>query len=547
MTNPYDAFSAVSANYVPLSPLSFLPRAASIYPDGEAVIHGKRRYSWRETFARCRRLATGLNAIGVGKGDTVSILAPNIPEMVEAHFGVPASGGVLNAINTRLDPETIAYILSHGECQVLLVDQEFAATASNALAAMDADAAAKITVIDIIDSEYNAPSTPIGVMDYDALLAKGNTDDPWQLPESEWDALTLNYTSGTTNRPKGVVYHHRGAYLLCMGTISDWFAAKRPRYLALVPLFHCNGWGHSWTMAAQGGTIICARAVSAKVIFDATADHGVTHFGGAPIVLSMIINAEESDKRPVPAGIQVVTAGAPPPPSVITQMEALGFVVTHVYGLTETYGHVTMNVWHDEWDQDDSKNRDLLLARQGVAMTFLEEQDVVDTETMAPVPADGKTIGEIVFRGNTVMKGYFKNQDATDTAFAGGYFHTGDLAVKHADGYVQIMDRLKDIIISGGENISSVEIEATLHKHPAVALAAVVAMADEKWGEVPCAFVELKGQEAPSEDELIDFCREHMASFKRPKKVVFTSIPKTSTGKMQKFELRRMLNEGQFS
>lgn len=547
MTNPYDAFPAVSANYVPLSPLSFLPRAASIYPDGEAVIHGKRRYSWRETFARCRRLATGLHAIGVSKGDTVSILAPNIPEMVEAHFGVPASGGVLNAINTRLDPETIAYILSHGECRVLLVDQEFAATATDALAAMDADVAAKITVIDIIDSEYDAPSAPIGVMDYNALLAKGNTDDPWQLPESEWDALTLNYTSGTTSRPKGVVYHHRGAYLLCMGTISDWFAAKRPRYLALVPLFHCNGWGHSWTMAAQGGTIICARAVSAKVIFDAIADHGVTHFGGAPIVLSMIINAEESDRRPVPAGIQVVTAGAPPPPSVITQMEALGFVVTHVYGLTETYGHVTMNVWHDEWDQDDSKNRDLLLARQGVAMTFLEEQDVVDAETMAPVPADGKTIGEIVFRGNTVMKGYFKNQDATDTAFAGGFFHTGDLAVKHADGYVQIMDRLKDIIISGGENISSVEVEATLHKHPAVALAAVVAMADEKWGEVPCAFVELKGQEAPSEDELIAFCREHMASFKRPKKVVFTTIPKTSTGKMQKFELRRMLNEGQFS
>ena len=547
MTNPYDDFPAVQANYVPLSPLSFLPRAASIYPHGEAIIHGKRRYSWSETFARCRRLATGLNAIGISKGDTVSIICPNIPEMVEAHFGVPASGGVLNAINTRLDAETIAYILTHGGCKVLLVDQEFAATATEALAAMDAADAAAITVIDIIDSEYGGNVKPIGVCDYEALLAKGNVSDPWRLPENEWDAMTLNYTSGTTNRPKGVVYHHRGAYLLSKGTACDWFIAKRPRYLALVPLFHCNGWGHSWTMAAIGGTIIGARTVSAKVIFDAIADNGVTHFGGAPIVLSMIINADDAEKRPVPEGIQVITAGAPPPPAVITQMEALGFEVTHVYGLTETYGHVTMNVWHEEWDQDSNKNRDLLLARQGVAMSFLEHQDVVNTETMEPVPADGETIGEIVFRGNTVMKGYFKNQEATDEAFKGGYFHSGDLAVKHPDGYVQIMDRLKDIIISGGENISSVEVEATLHKHPAVALAAVVAMADEKWGEVPCAFVELKGDIAPGEDELIAFCREHMASYKRPKKIVFTTIPKTATGKMQKFELRRMLKDGDFS
>lgn len=430
---------------------------------------------------------------------------------------------------------------------MLLVDQEFAETATEALAAMDAADAGAITVIDIIDSEYGGDVAAIGKYDYEALLAKGNVSDPWRLPQNEWDAMTLNYTSGTTNRPKGVVYHHRGAYLLSKGTASDWFVAKRPRYLALVPLFHCNGWGHSWTMAAIGGTIIGARTVSAKVIFDAIADNRVTHFGGAPIVLSMIINADAADKRPIPEGIQVITAGAPPPPAVITQMEALGFEVTHVYGLTETYGHVTMNVWHDEWDQDSSKNRDLLLARQGVAMSFLEHQDVVNTETMEPVPADGETIGEIVFRGNTVMKGYFKNQEATDEAFKGGYFHSGDLAVKHPDGYVQIMDRLKDIIISGGENISSVEVEATLHKHPAVALAAVVAMADEKWGEVPCAFVELKGDTAPSEDELIAFCREHMASYKRPKKIVFTTIPKTATGKMQKFELRRMLKDGDFS
>lgn len=547
MTSPYDDFTTGAANFVPLSPLSFLPRTASIYPDDDAIIHGKRRYSWSQVFARCRRLATGLKSLGIGYGDTVSILAPNIPEMVEAHFGVPASGAVLNAINTRLDPETIAYILSHGECKVLIVDLEFAATASAALALMASDEAEKITIIDIADSEYDAKNTPIGMMDYEALLAKGNEDEQWQLPDNEWNALTLNYTSGTTNRPKGVVYHHRGSYLMSMGTVSDWMHAKKPRYLALVPLFHCNGWGHSWTVTLMGGVIFCTRAITAKVIFDAIADHGVTHLGGAPIVLSMIINAEESHRREISRGIKVMTAGAPPPPSVIREMESIGFDVLHVYGLTETYGHVTLNVWHDKWDDNETVNRDLMLARQGVAMSMLEEQDVVDSETMTPVPADGETIGEIVFRGNTIMKGYFKNPEATSEAFAGGYFHSGDLAVKHPDGYVQIKDRLKDIIISGGENISSVEVEATLHKHKSVALAAVVAMPDEKWGEVPCAFIELKDGATATEDELINFCREHMASFKRPKKVVFTDIPKTATGKMQKFELRRMINDGEIS
>ena len=546
MKNPYDEFVKDAANYVPLSVLSFLPRAAAIYPDSEAIIHGGRRYSWREVFMRCRRLASGLAHLGIGRGDTVSILAPNIPEMVEAHFGVPASGAVLNAINTRLDAETMAYILEHGECKLLLVDQEFADVARTALDLMPKHLAEKIIVVDILDSEYAGAKTPIGALDYDALLAKGRADADWHLPDDEWQAITLNYTSGTTSRPKGVVYHHRGTYLMTTGTISDWMLRRQPRYLALVPLFHCNGWGHSWTVAALGGVIICTRAINAKVIFDAIADHAITHLGGAPIVLSMIVNAGADETRDIRRGIQVMTAGAPPPPSVIRDMEALGFDVLHVYGLTETYGHVTFNAWQKAWDSDDSADRDLLLARQGVAMTMLEAQDVVDSASMRPVPSDGATIGEIVFRGNTIMKGYFKNPQATAAAFAGGYFHSGDLAVKHPDGYVQIKDRLKDIIISGGENISSVEIEAVLHKHPAVALAAVVAMADDKWGEVPCAFIELKHGKNASAEELIAFCRDNMASFKRPKKVVFTTIPKTATGKMQKFELRRRLNAGEF-
>ena len=556
MKNPYDDFVKDAANYVPLSVLSFLPRAAAIYPHSEAIIHGGRRYSWHEVFLRCRRLASGLASLGIGRGDTVSILAPNIPEMVEAHFAVPASGAVLNAINTRLDAETMAYILEHGGCKLLLVDQEFAAVARTALGLMPKNLAEKIIVVDIMDSEYAGAKNPIGALDYAALLAKGREDADWHLPDDEWDAITLNYTSGTTNRPKGVVYHHRGTYLMTTGTISDWMLQRQPRYLALVPLFHCNGWGHSWTVAALGGVIICTRAINAKVIFDAIADHAITHFGGAPIVLSMIVNAEAAVRREIPRGIQVMTAGAPPPPSIIREMEALGFDVLHVYGLTETYGHVTFNAWQKTWDKEAGDkeagdkeagaDRDLLLARQGVAMTMMEAQDVVDSATMRPVPSDGETIGEIVFRGNTIMKGYFKNPEATAEAFAGGYFHSGDLAVKHADGYVQIKDRLKDIIISGGENISSVEVEATLHKHPAVALAAVVALADEKWGEVPCAFIELKHGKNASAEELIEFCRDNMAAFKRPKKVVFTTIPKTATGKMQKFELRRRLNAGEF-
>ena len=551
MKNPYDDFVKDAANYVPLSVLSFLPRAAAIYPHSEAIIHGLRRYNWHEVFLRCRRLASGLASLGIGRGDTVSILAPNIPEMVEAHFAVPASGAVLNAINTRLDAETMAYILEHGACKLLLVDQEFAEVAKEALGLMPKTLAEKMIVVDIMDSEYAGAKNPIGALDYEALLAKGREDAPWNLPDDEWEAITLNYTSGTTNRPKGVVYHHRGTYLMTTGTISDWMLQRQPRYLALVPLFHCNGWGHSWTVAALGGVIICTRAINAKVIFDAIADHAITHLGGAPIVLSMIVNAEADEKRAIPRGIQVMTAGAPPPPSIIREMEALGFDVLHVYGLTETYGHVTFNAWQKTWDEnagdeDAGADRDLLLARQGVAMTMMEAQDVVDSATMRPVPSDGETIGEIVFRGNTIMKGYFKNPEATAEAFAGGYFHSGDLAVKHPDGYVQIKDRLKDIIISGGENISSVEVEATLHKHPAVALAAVVAMADDKWGEVPCAFIELKHGKNASAEELIEFCRDNIAAFKRPKKVVFTTIPKTATGKMQKFELRRRLNAGEF-
>ena len=542
MTDKYDSFDKVDANFVPLSPLTFIRRTAGIFPDRTAVIHGRRRYTWAGVFDRCRRLASGLEKLGVGHGDTVAVMAFNTPEMVECHFGVAATGGVLNTINVRLDPETIAYILDHGEARCLITDTAFADTAAKALEILGPDHG--ITVIDIDDSENDGDGRCLGKMTYEDLLESGNPGYEWRLPRDEWDAMALNYTSGTSGRPKGVVYHHRGSHLMTMGTIADWGMRQHLKYLYIVPLFHCNGWGHVWGVTAMAGTIVCTRAVTAKTIYDAIADHGVSHFGGAPIVLGMVVNAADADRRPFNHTVEVMTAGAPPPAAILEAIESLGFNVTQVYGLTETYGHTVMCVWNEDWDEVSFSDRARIKARQGVAMMLTEDAIVVDQETGKPVPCDGETIGEIGLRSNTVMKGYLKNPDATKDAFDGGYFHSGDLAVMHPDGYIEIKDRLKDIIISGGENISSVEIEGVLHRHPAVAIAAVVAKPDEKWGEVPCAFVEIKDGASITEDELIAFAREHLAGFKRPKQIVFCTIPKTATGKLQKFELRQMITEG---
>ena len=538
MTGKYNQFEKNDANYVPLTPLSFIKRVALMFADRKSVIYGKREYTWGETYERCVRLASALQKVGVGKDDTVSILAPNTPEMVEAHFGVAMSGGVLNTINTRLDTETIAYILDHGEAQVFIVDGQLS---PNAVEAIKLCENKDLLVIDICDTQANDNPVRCGSMDYEAFLETGSADFDWQLPENEWDAMCLNYTSGTSGRPKGVVYHHRGSYLVAMGTVADWPLPKHPTYLYTVPLFHCNGWGHAWAMAAIAGTIICTREITAAKIFDALANNKVTHFGGAPIVLSMILNASDGDRQKFDHHVEVMTAGAPPPAAILQGIEAMGFNVTQVYGLTETYGHTVMCTWNTDWDGMSEAERAEVKARQGAAMLYMEGMRVVDAETGENVPADGETMGELYLRGNTVMKGYLKNADATDESFEGGWFHTGDIAVMYPRGYAQIKDRLKDIIISGGENISSVEVEGVLHRHPSVALAAVVAKQDDKWGEVPCAFIELKEGEQVTEEEIINFCREHMAGFKRPKKVVFGELPKTATGKIQKFELRKQV------
>ena len=477
------------------------------------------------------------------------MVAANTPELAEAHYGVPMSGGVLNAINTRLDADTIAYILEHGDCRVLITDTQFSATVKAALAKLKI----KPQVIDIVDAQadVHAPAPDgngerLGEMDYEALLATGNPDADWGMPKSEWDALALNYTSGTSGRPKGVVYHHRGAYLMAMGTIAAWQIAKHPRYLTIVPMFHCNGWGHAWTMTVMGGTIICNRLIRADIIFDAIARHDITHFGAAPIILAMLADAppDEQKKLPASAKVQVMTAGAPPPSKVLEKVERLGFDVTHVYGLTETYGHVMYCDWREEWQQLEGEARADIKARQGVRFPMMEAARVHDVASGAAVAADGETLGEIVLAGNTTMKGYYKNLDATAESFKGGYFHSGDLAVVHPDGYIEIKDRLKDIIISGGENISSIEVESVLYRHPKVAAAAVVAKPDEKWGESPCAFVELQPGQSADETDIIEFCRAHLSGFKRPKQVVFMTLPKTSTGKIQKFKLRDMVREG---
>ena len=529
-----------AANHQALSPLSFLKRTASIYPNKCAVIHGDLRRTYSQFYERCLKLASALNARSISKGDTVAVIAPNVPEMLELHYGVPMLGAVINTINIRLDAAAVAFILDHGEAKVLMVDREFSKLAHEAVQL----AKANPLIIDINDPEYDGPGDLIGEMDYEAFIKDGDPAFQWSLPADEWDAIALNYTSGTTGNPKGVVYHHRGAYLLAMGNIITAQIDKSSNYLWTVPMFHCNGWIFTWSMSVVGGTHICLRKVTAANIYATINEHKVTHMGGAPTVMGFLINADAADKKTLPNTVHFFAAAAPPPAATIQALEEEGFNVIHVYGLTETYGPAVVNAWHDEWDELPPAQRAQVKARQGVNYPVLEELSVMDPQTMEPVPQDGKTIGEVMFRGNVVMRGYLKNPTATQDSFAGGWFHSGDLGVWHEDNYVQLKDRSKDIIISGGENISSIEVEDTLYKHPAVLEAAVVAAPDEKWGETPCAFITLK-KDAPAltEKEMIAYCRENLAHFKCPTKVVFTDLPKTSTGKVQKFKLRALTEE----
>jgi fatty-acyl-CoA synthase len=521
------------ANYVPLTPLSFLPRAAHVFPRQVAIIHGAIRQTWAQTYARCRRLAAALGAHGIRRGDTVALMAPNIPAAYEAAFGVPMAGAVLNAMNIRLDAATIAFMLEHSETKLLLTDTEFAPVIKEALKRLKR----KIIVVDIADPE-GPGGERLGRIDYEAFLASGDPEAPWTMPGDEWDAITLNYTSGTTGNPKGVVYHHRGAYLNAVGNVLVWNLASHPTYLWTLPMFHCNGWCFPWTLAAMAGTSVCLRRVEARAIFDAIRRHGVTHFCGAPIVLNMLIHAPESERTDVAHKVEVMTAASAPPAAVIEKMERMGFHITHVYGLTEVYGPAVVCEWHPEWSALSSDEQAVLKARQGVAYPVLEGLMVADPRTLQPVPRDGTTIGEVFMRGNIVMKGYLKNPKATAAAFAGGWFHTGDLGVAHPNGYIELKDRSKDIIISGGENISTIEVEGALYRHPAVLEAAVVARPDETWGETPCAFVTLKDRASATAEDIIAFCRQALAHYKVPRTVVFGPLPKTSTGKVQKFVLR---------
>jgi fatty-acyl-CoA synthase len=518
------------ANYVPLTPLSFIERSAYVYPDRLAVVHGAQRYTWKETYARCRRLASALARRGIGKGDTVAVMLPNIPAMYEAHFGVPMCGAVLNTLNTRLDSDAIAFMLRHGEAKLLISDREFSATLEKA--------DCKVPIIDVDDPEYTGSGKRLGETDYESFLKTGDPEYDWQWPAEEWDAISLNYTSGTTGDPKGVVYHHRGAYLNAVCNIVTWSMPQHAVYLWTLPMFHCNGWTFPWTMAANSGTNVCLRRVEAEKIFSLIKQHKVTHYCGAPIVHSTLINAPEELKRGISHKVHGMVAAAAPPAAMIEGMERMGFDITHVYGLTEVYGPATVCAKHEEWNALDIGERTRLNGRQGVRYLMEEGLTLMDPETMKPVPADGETMGEIMFRGNITMKGYLKNPKATQAAFAGGWFHSGDLAVMQPDGYIKIRDRSKDIIISGGENISSLEVEDVLYRHPAVLAAAVVAKPDDKWGETPCAFVELKPGAQVSEGEMIEFCRGYLAKFKAPRAVVFGELPKTSTGKIQKFLLR---------
>jgi fatty-acyl-CoA synthase len=521
-----------AANFVPLSPIGFLRRTAEVYPQRTAMIYGARRQSWRETLTRCRRLASALVEHGIGRGDTVAVMSPNLPEAFEAHFGVPMAGAVLNMLNIRLDVDAIAFILKHGEAKVLLTEGEFAPIIKAALAQLDE----KPLVIDIVDPAV--PGERIGSMEYEAFIAGGDPEFAGLTPNDEWDAIALNYTSGTTGNPKGVVYHHRGAYLEALGNILVWSMGQHPVYLWTLPMFHCNGWCFTWTVSALAGTHVCLRRVEAGAVYDAIEQDGVTHMCGAPVVMNLLLNDRAAEGRVLPRVVNMMTAGAAPPAAVIEGMEGRGFKITHVYGLTEVFGPSTICAWHDEWDARDSEERARLKARQGVSYPVLEGLMVADPETLAPVPWDGTTMGEVFMRGNIVMKGYLKNPRATEEAFAGGWFHSGDLAVQHPDGYIEIKDRSKDIIISGGENISTIEVEDVLYRHPAVLEAAVVAKPDEHWGETPCAFVMLRDGAETSEADIIAFCRGHMARFKAPRNVVFGPLPKTSTGKIQKFVLR---------
>jgi fatty-acyl-CoA synthase len=534
MTNPYEVgLDKNAANFTPLTPIGFLVRSASVYPNRLAVAYGERRYSWRETLERCRRLAAALAARGVGCGDTVALMAPNIPEAFEAHFGVPMAGAVLNALNIRLDANTIAFILRHGEAKVLITDTEFAPVIRQALAQLDQ----KPVVIDIADT--NGPGGDrLGETDYEGFLAIGDPDFQEIPPKDEWDAIALNYTSGTTGNPKGVVYHHRGAYLNALGNILVWGMRHHPVYLWTLPMFHCNGWCFPWTITAMAGTHVCLRRVETAAVYDAIAREGVTHMCGAPVVMNMLLNASPGLRRSLDRRIEMMTAGAAPPAAVIEGMEALGFHITHVYGLTEVYGPAVVCAWHSEWDELPAAERARLKARQGVIYPVLEGLTVADPVSLVPVPADGTTMGEVLMRGNIVMKGYLKNPHATEEAFTGGWFHSGDLGVMHPDGYIELKDRSKDIIISGGENISTIEVEDVLYRHPAVLEAAVIARPDPVWGETPCAFVTLKPEANATAEEIITFCREHLAHFKVPRTVLFEPLPKTSTGKIQKFALR---------
>ncbi|MBM3608107.1 MAG: acyl-CoA synthetase [Alphaproteobacteria bacterium] len=522
------------ANFTPLTPLAFLERAADIHPQRTAVIHGDTRLSYVQLCARARQLASALGRRGYGPGDTIAVMLANTPAMIESHYGAPMCGAVLNALNTRLDAATIAFILDHGEAKVLIADREFAATVNAALA----QCKVKPLLVVYDDPQFPQSGEYVGALDYEALLAEGDTQYVRRYPKDEWDAIALNYTSGTTSNPKGVVYHHRGAHLLAMDNALTCAMGDGAVYLWTLPMFHCNGWCFPWTVSAIAGTHVCLRAVRAKPIHDLIHAHGVTHMCGAPIVMSTIMSLPAADKKPYPHVINFMTAGAPPPEAVLAAMREQGFNVTHLYGLTEVYGPAVVNVWKREWDDLPLAEYAALKARQGVRYTMLEGLDVMDPETMQPAPRDGATLGEVMFRGNVVMKGYLKNKSATDEAFAGGWFHSGDLAVIYPDGYIQLKDRSKDIIISGGENISSIEVEDALYKHPSVASAAVVAKPDEKWGETPCAFVELKPDAQASAQELIDWCGKHLARFKLPKTIVFAELPRTSTGKIQKFKLR---------
>ncbi|MCC6886964.1 MAG: acyl-CoA synthetase [Hyphomicrobiales bacterium] len=534
---PYDIdLDRNGANFQPLTPLTFLERAAAVFPEHPAIIHGARRFSYRDFYARARRLASALARRGIGRGDTVAAVLANSPPMLEAHYGVPMTGAVLNTINTRLDAATIGFIFDHAAAKVVIVDREFSAVAAAALARSKV----KPLVIDVDDPEYIGGGAGIGEIDYEAFIAGGDPEFAWCMPNDEWDAISLNYTSGTTGDPKGVVYHHRGAYLLAVGNVVTGGMGKHPVYLWTLPMFHCNGWCFTWSLSVVAGTHICLRQVRAPAMYDAIATHKVTHLCGAPIVMATLLNAPAAEKKPLPHVVEFFTAAAPPPEAVLAGMKTAGFNVTHLYGLTETYGPAAVNDWHGAWDALDLGAQAAKKARQGVRYHQLEALDVMDPDTMTPVPRDGQTIGEIMFRGNIVMKGYLNNKAATDKAFAGGWFHSGDLAVMHADGYIQIRDRSKDIIISGGENISSIEVEDALYKHPAVAAAAVVAKDDAKWGETPCAFVELKPGQSATTDDLIAWCRSNLAGYKCPRYVVFTELPKTSTGKIQKFKLREM-------